>query len=148
MRLQTSGAPLFCEVRRAFGTIGAIRAFRTVTARQDGRQFEVELFDANGQETDDVFVDRKLALHFLHGRGRGVDGEQRLVSLAVLLDAVGEVPQPPVFDLGDVTTAFFDQVLDGVVKSFRLLRRNILPCEHGVFVKRHVYPLPLLRVAP
>jgi hypothetical protein len=58
---------------------------------------------------------------FLDGRRRGVDGQQGVVALAVLLDAVGQVAQAPVFDLGDVAAILicFDQVLEGFVERLR-----------------------------
>ncbi|MNC54514.1 hypothetical protein D3C75_1040000 [compost metagenome] len=59
------------------------------------------------------------------------------MSLAVLLDPVGQVAQTPVLDLGDGTAAFFDQSLDGVVQRFGLLRRDILARHDRVLVKSH-----------
>ena len=46
------------------------------------------------------FCHRKL--HLLHRRRRGVDVHQRVIRLAVLLDAEGEGLQTPVFHLADL----------------------------------------------
>ena len=109
-----------------------------IAAGENRREFEVQLIDANGQGAQHVFVDRQLALHLLHGRRRGVQSQEGVVTLAVLLDAVGEVAKTPVLDLGDNAAAFFDDRLDRIVEGFGLLRRDILPRNDDVLVERHV----------
>ena len=81
------------------GTIAALTAL-TVPAGQDGGKLQVDLVDLHGHEAQDVFVERELALHLLDGGGRRVERQKRIVPLAVLLDAIGQVAQAPIFDLG------------------------------------------------
>ncbi len=118
--------------------LAALAAFTTLAlafaARQDRRQFQVQLFHADGHEAQHVFVDRQLTFHFLHRRRGSVDGQQGVVSLAVLLDAIGEVAKAPVLDLGHPAALLFEQVLQGVVEGFGLLRRDVLPRDDDVFV--------------
>ena len=65
-------------------------------------------FDANGEIAQHVFVDALLALDLVHRRRRRVDVEQREVRLAVLVHAVGERLDAPVFGLGDLAAGLLD----------------------------------------
>ena len=67
------------------------------------------------------------------------------MTLAVLLDPVGEVAETPVLDLGDGAAMFLDERLQRVIESFGLLRGDILPRNDHVFVIGHVCPLPWAR---
>ena len=65
------------------------------------------------------------------------------MTLAVLLDPIGQVTKTPVFDLGDGAAAGLDQGFHCVVEGFSLLRGNILPRDDNVLVERHGFLLPL-----
>ena len=69
------------------------------------------------------------------------------MALAVLFDAVGEVAQTPIFDLGDVPAALFDEGFQLFVQRFSLLRRDILPRDDHVLVESHDVLLPLRKAA-
>ena len=118
-----------------------------IAAGENGRKLEVELFHAHGHEAQHVFVDAELALHFLDDAGRGVDRQEGVVTLAVFLDAIGEVAKAPVLDLGDVAAAFLDEDFQLIVEGFSLLRRDVLPRDHDVLVERHGFLLPLWKAA-
>src|SRR5262249_7148323 len=121
---------------RAIGLLAA--------ALHDRRRALLEGVDAHGQETDDVLVDRHRPLELLHGGRRRVDVEQRVVALAVLLDAEGEGPQTPVLFLGDGAALCGDQFGKLVGEGLHLRRRHILARNEDVFVQRHSGSLWLL----
>src|SRR3954470_22894345 len=54
------------------------------------RGFLLEVLDAHRQEAQHILVDAHLALHLGNRIVRGVDIHQRVVRLAVLVDAEGE----------------------------------------------------------
>jgi hypothetical protein len=107
------------------------------------RQLQVQRIDADGQIAKHVFIDRQLALHLLDRRRGRIDGQQGIVTLAVLLDAVGEVAKPPIFDLGDVTAEGFDQGLHFFIEGLGLDGRDVLTRDQHVLVSWHVFLLPL-----
>jgi len=65
----------------------------------------IMLVDPDGEETDHVGRQPLLALELGHRLMRRVDIHQSVVGLAVLLDAVGEGSQAPIFGLADRATA-------------------------------------------
>src|SRR4051812_1866266 len=79
-------------------TTGAI-ALATAHHR---RRAILKLVDADGHETDDVFVDVELALELGDDVGRGVDFEHHIMRLAVLRDAISQAAQAPGFGLYDL----------------------------------------------
>ena len=94
--------------------------------------------DADRHVAKNVFVDAHLALHLVHGSSRCVDVHERVVSLAVLLDAVGEGLEAPVFYAPDLAAVSFDNTLVLFDEGINLLSGHILPGKEYVFVKSHV----------
>src|SRR4029079_1591083 len=124
----------------------AVAAVTTIAARtvgllgaadHDGRGSFLELVDADGEETDDVFVDRHRALQLLDGSRRGIDVEQGVVTLAVLLDAIGEGTQAPVLLLGDGATEPGDQVGELGGQGLHLRRRDVLTRNEDILIECH-----------
>src|SRR2546421_1638752 len=68
----------------------------------------LELIDLHGQRTQDILIDLQLPLEFLHGLRRRIDVEKNVMAFAVLLDAVGERTQAPIFLLLDLAAFAFD----------------------------------------
>jgi len=64
-----------------------------------------ERVDANGHVPQNILVDPHLAFHFVDRRGRRLDVEEDIVTLAVFSDAVGECSQPPIFAVFHTATA-------------------------------------------
>ena len=60
----------------------------------------VQRVDAYGEIAHHIIGNAVTPLDLLHGFGRAIDIEQRIVALALLLDRIGEVTQSPVFGLG------------------------------------------------
>src|SRR5690606_2348307 len=85
-------------VTAALETVAALATIVTIALLQHGRLAFLELLDADGHEAQDVFVDAHLALHLGNRSGGSVDVQQRVVSLAVLLDAITERLDAPVLD--------------------------------------------------
>ena len=79
------------------------------------------------------------------GGSRSVDVHQRVVSLAVLLDAVGEGLQAPVLDPADLAAVRFDHTLVLFDESVDLLGGHVLAGQEYMFVESHV-ALPFLRL--
>ncbi|MNR46282.1 hypothetical protein D3C85_1652280 [compost metagenome] len=102
-------------------------------------------FDGDGHVAQDVFVDAHLAFHLLDGSSRRVDVHQRVVRLAVLLDAVGEGLQAPVLDPADLAAVCFDHALVLFDESVDLLGGHVLAGQEYMFVESHV-ALPFLRL--
>ena len=94
--------------------------------------------DADGHEADDVLVEAHLALHLLDGRRRGVDVHQRVIGLAVLVDAIGQGLQTPVLDLRDLAAASFQNATQVFDQLIDLLVRDILTRKEDVLVKSHI----------
>ena len=115
-------------------------ALFAIAARKDGRGLFVELFHADGFETHHVFVDLQAPLEFVHGGGRAIEVQKRIVTLAVLADTVGQIAQAPVFGLADLAAQFRDRLGDVFDESIDLLRRDFRPRDKHVFVERHFFP--------
>ena len=94
-------------------------------------------FDLDGHEADHVFRDRHLPLHFLDGCCRGVDVEQRVVRLAVLLDPEGQGLEPPVFGLGHLAAIAGDQGLVLLRQGIDLRGGSVLTGQEHMLVKSH-----------
>jgi hypothetical protein len=69
--------------------------------------------DLERHVADDVLVDLGLALQLRDDRGRGLEVEQHVMRLAVLLDPVGEVAKTPGLRLDDAPAIFRDDVGGG-----------------------------------
>src|SRR5699024_7816768 len=94
-------------------------------------------FHADGHETQDVFRQTHLTLHLVESSRRSGDVHERVVRLAVLVDAVGEGLQSPVLDPAYGAAMRFDHTLVLFYKSFDLLRRQILAGKKHMFIKSH-----------
>ena len=95
------------------------------------------LLDLDGHEAQHVFGEAHLALHLVERGRRAVQVHQRVVGLAVLLDAVGEGLQSPVLDPADGAAVSCDDALVLFDKRIDLLLRHILPGKEHMFVKCH-----------
>jgi hypothetical protein len=102
------------------------------------RRAGFQLVDAHGQVTDDVFVDRGLALQLGNDAGGGLDVQQHEVRLAVLLDLVCEVAQTPGLGLGDLAFVLFDNLGCGLGQRVHLGLGQVLARQKHMLVKRHV----------
>src|SRR5688572_28532115 len=81
----------------------ALAALAVAAARlQHGRRAFLQRLDPNRQVAQHVLVDAHVALHLDHRRRGGVDVEQDIMALAVLLDAEAEALQAPELLLGHV----------------------------------------------
>src|SRR5690606_3181596 len=131
----TTIAPV--TARAAVETAVAVAALVAVALlHHRGGTFLVRL-DPKGDEAQDVLVDAHLALHLGHGRGRGVDVDQREMRLAVLLDTVGERLDAPVLGLADGAAVRLDDALELFDEGLDLLCGNILACQEDVLVESH-----------
>ena len=74
----------------------------------------LDRFDPDGHEAQHVLVQAKLALHLGDEGGLGVEAEQHVVALAVLLDPVGQAAQTPVFALLDRAAVGFELGADAI----------------------------------
>ncbi len=101
-------------------------------------------FDGDGHVAENVFVDAHLAFHLVDGDGRSVDVHQRVMRLAVLLDAVGEGLEAPVLNPADLAAERFDHTLVLFDESVDLLGGHVLAGQEYMFVKSHV-AMPFLR---
>src|SRR5690348_51836 len=115
----------------------ALTLFATRTRLHHRRRPFFERFDVYGQVTQHVLVDAHVALELVHRGRRRVEIEEDVMALAVLLDAVGEVAQTPVFAFGDLATMLGDEIGEGLGQGFDLGGRNILTRNKDVFVERH-----------
>ncbi len=113
----------------AFAVIG-------LAGQDSGRGF-VDFLDADGHEAEDVFVEAELTLHFGDEGWLGVEAEQHVVALAVLLDPVGQAAQTPVFALLDRAAIGFQFGANVVGDLLDLLLRDVVPCDEHGFIKRH-----------
>jgi hypothetical protein len=104
-------------------------------------------FDSDGHVTKNVFVDAHLAFHLVDGSSRGIDVHQGIMRLAVLLDAVGQGLEAPVFDTADLAAERFDHTLVLFDESVDLLGGHVLAGQEYMFVESHV-ALPFLRLHP
>ncbi|CVI55735.1 hypothetical protein AGR7A_Cc210267 [Agrobacterium deltaense NCPPB 1641] len=132
-----AGATIFTRATVRTVAIAARTVVTVALLHHRGRAFFVG-FDGDGHVAKNVFVDAHLALDFMDGGRRSVDVHESVVSLAVLLDAVGEGLQTPVLDASDFAAERFDNALVLLDKCVDLLGRNILPGKEDVFVKSHL----------
>ncbi len=95
------------------------------------------LLDGDRHVAQHVFGDAHLALHLVDGSGRGIDVHEDVMRLAVLLDAVGEGLQAPVFGTPDLAAICFDDALVLLKETIDLLCGHILPGKEHVFIKSH-----------
>ena len=103
----------------------------------DRRRPFLELVDPQRQVAQDVLIDAHRPFEFGDRRCRAVDVEQHEVALAVLLHAVGEVAQAPIFTLLDLATLLGDQLGEGIGQRIDLGAGDVLARDKHVFVKRH-----------
>ncbi|CAD5257616.1 conserved hypothetical protein [Bosea sp. 62] len=128
------------ETVAARTTVEAVATLVAVALLQHDRLTFLELLDADGHEAQHVLVDAHLALHLGDGRRGSVDVQERVVRLAVLLDAIAQRLHTPVLDLGDGTAIRLDDALELLDKGLDLLRADILPREQNVLVQCHDWP--------
>ena len=93
--------------------------------------------DADRQIAHHILIDAHRALEFGDRRRRRVDIEQHVMALAVLVHAVGEVAQAPVFALLDLAALLGDQLGKAVGERVDLGAGNVLARDEHIFVKRH-----------
>jgi len=115
----------------------AARTVVTVALLHHGRRAFFMLFNSDRHVTQDVFADAHLAFHFLDRSGRRIDVHQGVMSLAVLLDAIGEGLEAPVFDTPDFTAVSFDDTLVLFYEGVDLLSGDILSSKEYMFIKSH-----------
>jgi hypothetical protein len=99
------------------------------------------LLDADGEIAQHVLVDAHVALELVHGRRRRIEIEQHVVALAVLLDAVGDVAQAPIFALRDLPAMLGDERGELVGDCLDLRGGDVLPRDEHVLVERHRFSL-------
>ena len=58
--------------------------------------------------------------------------------LAVLIHAVSQIAQTPIFSTFDGAAHIFDLRCKGLDEFFDLVRRNVRPCNHDMLIKRHL----------
>src|SRR5690606_8395296 len=130
----------------AIGTVAiAARTVVAVALLHHRRRAFLVGFDRNGHVAKNVFVDAHLALHLVDGGGRSVDVHQRVMGLAVLLDAAGGGLEAPVLDPAGRAAVRFDHALVLFDESVDLLGGHVLAGQEYMFVKSHV-ALPFLRL--
>ena len=120
---------------------------RRLAAHHD-RRLGLELIDPERHETDHVLVDAHVALHLVHRLDRGVDVEEDVMGLAVLLDPIGQVAQAPVLGLRHLTAAFLDDVGEALGQGRDLLGGDVLARQEHALVERHGLGLLLAVHAP
>ena len=96
------------------------------------------LVDADGEEADDVLVDVGLAFQLGDRRGRCIDIESDVVRLAVLGDAIGQVPKTPGLGPDDLPAIVFDDFGSVFRQRIDLGLGQILTREENMLVERHV----------
>src|SRR3546814_1115370 len=67
----------------------------------------------DGEPADDIFVDRSLTLDLCDRFARHFGRQHHIMTLAVLLDLVGELLEAPGFGLVNLAFEFADDVGDG-----------------------------------
>src|SRR5262245_18485292 len=90
-------------------TVASALALVAIGPAHHRRRPRLVLIDPHGEETDDVGRKPHLTLELVHRIMRGIDVHQRVVRLAVLLDAERERFQAPIFGLGDRPAAALKQ---------------------------------------
>ena len=136
VQVPSSGQPIILMADRQ-STGGYTKIATVVTAGEHGRLAFFVFFNANGEETKNVFVDAHLAFHFGNGCSRSVNVYERVIRLAILLDTVGEGTQTPAFDLTDLAAISFEDTLVLFDESVDLLLGNVLAGKKHMFIKSH-----------
>jgi hypothetical protein len=98
------------------------------------------LVDADGQEADDIGREPHLPLELGDSRVRRVDVQELVMCLAVLLDAVREGLEAPIFGLADRAAILLEDGAEALHKGLDLLGRDILACQEYLLIKRHGSP--------
>src|SRR5690349_20619088 len=106
-------------------TVAAAALVALLLLHLHGRLF-LELVHTHRQKADDVLVDAHLPLHLRHRRVRRLDVHQRVVRLAVLVDAEREALQAPVLGLADRAAGAGDDALELLDKLIDALARRVL----------------------
>src|SRR5690606_26426411 len=96
-----------------------------------------EFVDLDGEPADDIFVDRCLTLDLCDGFARDFGRQHHIVTLAVLLDLVGELLEAPGLGLVDRALEFANDVGDGFRQRIDLSLAQILTRNKDMLVKRH-----------
>jgi hypothetical protein len=114
------------------------RAVVTVALLHHRRRTFFVLLDGKRHVAKNVFVDAHLAFHLVHGSCRCVDVHKGVMRLAVLLDAVCEGLEAPVFYAPDFAAICFEDTLVLFYEGINLLCGHILSSKEYVFIKSHV----------
>src|SRR5690606_1050837 len=96
-----------------------------------------EFVDLDGEPADDIFVDRSLTLDLRDRFARHFGRQHHIVTLAVLLDLVGELPEAPGLGLVDLALILADDVGDGFRQRIDLSLAQVLTRDKDMLVKRH-----------
>lgn len=139
--------PPHCARGGAATTVAAVTAIATVAVTAAGTVVALlhhgggavfVLLDADGHVAQDVFVEAHLTLHLFHGGSRGVDVDERVIRLAILLDAVRQGLQTPVLNLADLAAIGFQHATILLDEGVDLLAADILAGKEYVLVERHI----------
>src|SRR5262249_21708589 len=104
----------------------------------DGRGAFLERVDAHGEEAQHILIDAHGALHLAHRGMRRLDVEEDVVALAILLDAVGEGAQTPIFALLDLAAALADDAGESLRQALDLRRGDVLARNEYRLVQTHM----------
>src|SRR3546814_17826137 len=85
-----------------------------------------EFVDLDGDPADDIFVDRSLTLDLRDRFARHFGRQHHIMTLAVLLDLVGELLQAPGFGLVNLALKLADDVGDGFRQRVDLSLAQVL----------------------
>ena len=130
-----TGAPSLSVSTAAAAVFGRRPRSCSLRARACGWNWIVRSFSTrHGDVAQHVFVDLELALELDHGVGRRVDVQQHVMALAVLLDAVGEAAQAPIFLLLDLAAFGFDDGFQVGRERVHRLRADVLARDQHVLV--------------
>src|SRR5688572_20629333 len=121
----------------------ALAALAVAAARlQHGRRAFLQRLDPNRQVAQHVLVDAHVALHLDHRRRGGVDVEEDIVALAVLLDAEAEALQAPELLLGHVAALGSDDPGEVLGQALDLRAGHVLARNKDILVARHPIRTP------
>ena len=115
-------------------TITTVAALVAVALAHHHRRLGLVRFDLDGEVAQHLGREAHTPLHFGHGRGRGIDVEQREVRLAALLDLVGEAFDAPVLALGDLAATLLDEVGEFFGQRLDLSVRDVLARQEDMLV--------------
>ncbi len=115
-------------------TITTVAALVAVALAHHHRRLGLVRFDLDGEEAQHLGREAHAPLHLGHGRGRGIDVEQREVRLAALLDLVGEAFDAPVLALGDLAATLLDEVGEFFGQRLDLSVRDVLARQEDMLV--------------